>query len=393
MKFIMQYTYHVVLIFVLCVNFSCKTDKEPTIVKYDDDSEDQYFADYESPSLKWGLIDTLGNFVISPIYDDILEVVDTQYIAANLGGKWGYIDKTGKTVKDFNYKSVRQWSDDCGLVMDFKNNLFILHADGSLSDTLKYSEVREFKQGFAVARSSGYYVFIDKKGKQAFEGEFLSAQDFEQGTAIVKIENKGYGVINSKGDVVIDAKYKSMKREQKGYIVKMNDNTFTYLDRNGKNRFSSNFEKAFPFNYSHTIVQRNQNFELIDQKGKTVTEILANTVEYAGEKKWKSKKGNKWSILDSLGNQMCAYEFDNTYVFSEGFLAVSIGDKWGYIDADCHQILEPILPLAWSFSNGFCRVIDKGRYSVMNRKGDIIDNIRKIELRDFRYGLAKASSL
>lgn len=53
-----------------------------------------------------GLINTMGEEIISPQYDDILLNIDASLIPVEKNGYWGIIDKQNNILVPFNYKSI-----------------------------------------------------------------------------------------------------------------------------------------------------------------------------------------------------------------------------------------------------------------------------------------------
>ena len=137
----------------------CKSEQNTII--YADDSESQYFDDYESPRFKWGLIDTTGAEVLAAIYDDIKDPLDLHHIPTSLNGKWSYINILGKPVVPHVYKSVETWTDNVGWARNFDDTYHII-SDQSISDTIKAEAVRPFSNGLAAIRHDGRWQYINK---------------------------------------------------------------------------------------------------------------------------------------------------------------------------------------------------------------------------------------
>ena len=56
--------------------------------------------------------------------------------------------------------------------------------------------------------------------------------------------------------------------------------------------------------------------------------------------------------------------------------AVKIGEKWGYIDTDGNQVIEPQFQEARSFSNGLAAVKKSGYWGYIDSEGNmVIENI------------------
>lgn len=53
---------------------------------------------------KYGYINKSGEYAIDPQFDDALAFADNDLAAVKKENRWGYIDKEGKTVIDFQYR-------------------------------------------------------------------------------------------------------------------------------------------------------------------------------------------------------------------------------------------------------------------------------------------------
>ena len=92
------------------------------------------------------------------------------------GGKYGYIDNTGKMVIEPQYYSGSRFTEDMAMV------------------------VMEKTKGRPLV---GY---INKEGKVVIEPQFEGGAPFHEGLAMVK-KNKKAGVINTKGEMVVEPKF------------------------------------------------------------------------------------------------------------------------------------------------------------------------------------------
>ena len=53
---------------------------------------------------------------------------------------------------------------------------------------------------------------------------------------------------------------------------------------------------------------------------------------------------------------MISAQFENADEFSEGFAAVKINGKWGYINKAGHLVIEPKLDRVYSFQHGLALI-------------------------------------
>jgi hypothetical protein len=128
---------------------------------------------------KWGFMDTTGKWVIDPQFEGVAGFADG-LAPVLVGGRWGYIDQKGKFVVNPQY-------DGCG----------------------------EFYEGYANFLSSGKWGFIDTKGRVVSDAKFLAAFPFSDGLASVQTED-GWGFIDRTGKMAISPQFDSASMFQNG---------------------------------------------------------------------------------------------------------------------------------------------------------------------------------
>ena len=379
------YTRHLAILLGVTLLLCCKS--EPTTITYKDNSESNYFEDYESPRFKWGLIDITGTEVLKAKYDDLKDPIDLNHIPASLKGKWSYINTQGKSLFPHQFKSVESWSDNAGWAQNFDDSYHII-TDKSISDTINAEAVRPFGDGLAAIRVDGRWQYIDKQGQQAIPTTYNRAGQFADNQAIVKMP-QGYAVIDKSGNYVIEPAYAKIKKDDSGYLVKNSDG-YSYIDNSGKSKWKGKYEQATTFNGQFALVKSNGEYQIISQQGTVIKSLPYTYVTSAGEGYWKYRQEDKWGILNPNGKVIKEPTFIDCYQFEEGFLVAAIAeDKWGILDSELEVIVPFDYPLLWSFKNGYARIISEGFIQVINSEGEILPNIQQVELRDFHNGLAR----
>ena len=136
---------------------------------------------------KWvynmGFVDTKGNLVVTPKYDDVKGKGFTNgraWVKKHDSDYWTLIDKTGKEIPTNQYKKV-------GYIYENNNGLM------------------------AVYNDKGEMGFINSEGKEVIPCKYLGASFFSQGLACVMPydgKEANYGFINTKGEVVIPFQFK-----------------------------------------------------------------------------------------------------------------------------------------------------------------------------------------
>ncbi len=127
---------------------------------------------------------------------DTYSQVDSLFLKQK-NGKYGYVNKKGKTVIKF-----------------------------------QFDYAKPFTEGFAPVLNISLFHFIDTTGKVAFEGNFFDAGNFSEGLAYVSNIKNGnvfggpreYGFINNKGELVIDYKYLFADDFKNGFAIVLMEN-------------------------------------------------------------------------------------------------------------------------------------------------------------------------
>jgi hypothetical protein len=121
---------------------------------------------------KWGYIDETGKMIIEPAWDEALSFADG-LAPAQKDDKWGYIDKTGKVVVELTWDDAEVFFGGVAIVV--KNGKFgFIDATGKVISEAKWASVGKFTHGLAVVHSSahdadGSVAIINLKGETIFE--------------------------------------------------------------------------------------------------------------------------------------------------------------------------------------------------------------------------------
>jgi len=238
---------------------------------------------------------------------------DINYVAVENNGKWGMTLKDGSREINFEYDYVGAYDQETGVIPCCKDGLYYyIDAQGYkkyISD-IEYQFLGSFGSELAPAQREGKYGYIDTEfNEQKFEFEF--AGSFANNIAAVKKGGK-WALINEKLEPITKYEYDEI-----------------LMDTNG---FCSNFNV-----------------------------IIA-------------KKGDKYLFLNHEGKQIGKETFDMVSLpaSNETFIAVKVGEKWGFADSKGKITIEPQYQNAKSFSMGIAPVEIEDRWGYINTKGEIV---------------------
>ncbi len=202
--------------------------------KYGDDS---YFIDKKGEKAKhlpidgsifingisfcgYKLIDTLGNVLIDSISE--WRGADMEYIKVRRKDKWGFIDRKGNIIIDFQYEEDRNKGFDK-----------ILKLNTDSLDALpkaRFRNVGYFFEGLARIKIDSLYGFINLKNEIVIEPIFKVVHNFSEGLAGATLDGKTWGFINKEGKFEIEPEYYMVDIFENGICAIKNIDTTRYLD-------------------------------------------------------------------------------------------------------------------------------------------------------------------
>ena len=255
-------------------------------------------------------------------------------------GKLGVIDMKGNVIIPFEYRySVFRYSD--GIICCCKSSedlwCYFDHDGKKLFETHDGGP-SQFHDGFACKYSSeaGKYYFIDKKGEKAFGGKMWEwADDFSDGMASV-VDGRGWGFINTEGELVIPCKYDSAAEQNPGgfseglaaVVIVPERDLFGYIDKTGKQVFPNLYFADTQFSEGLAWVwdRESQRYGYIDKTGKLVIKLEQN---WNGDSFHEGLAlvrmgGNKQGFIDTTGKLVIdlGEEYDEAFQFQEGLARV-----------------------------------------------------------------------
>lgn len=346
---------------------------------------------------KYGFIDTLGNVVIEPQFENAYQFSEG-LACAKKDGKFGYVDTTGNFVIPAMFKGsdhfkggfAKVWIDNGKEV-----KVGVIDQKGKWVLKPKYDIVTHQNDGFVGAVREGKMAFFDLKKKKfitKFEFDHNECWSFAEGLAMVKIKNH-YGFVNSQGEVAIKAIYRQVRDMQfSNGLASVRDEKsgkWGYINQLGEQVIDFRYDEAYRFEENVAWVRDNYGdlWHAIDTNGNTIFDLKVN---YA----WGYKDGlcgveinKKYGVIDHFGNWVIQPNYDWIHVyFSDGWICFynRIGEevKWGALDDKGNEIVPPLYSRTLR-NDGDCGMIElymgdcdndinNCSLGYANRKGEII---------------------
>lgn len=152
-------------------------------------------------SFQWVIQPQFENYFYSGVGERYQLFGDTGLAMMQKDGKYGAIDKSGKTVIPFQYEEL--WPVSEGLIVFRQGGKYgYLNADGTAAIPARYENASGFNNGLAVVYDGSKAFLIDKKGQSVPGADQLNPSSYfkenEDGTKVVHTPGQ-YVVIEKNG--------------------------------------------------------------------------------------------------------------------------------------------------------------------------------------------------
>lgn len=359
---------------------------------------------------KYSVIDRSGNKLNAEAYEMIREFSDGRaafnkggiwksgrYYGSDLrlvGGKWGFLDASGKEIIAPAYDYVYDFDNGKAKVRSGER-VFWIDKNGKETDPpLPAKKTKEF----TVFCAPGFFGYIGMDGKFVIEPQYFAAKEFSEGLAAVmplrasdmecnnvpetnsdeyEISHRGYSrmlnrLLNIDHDYGIDFDMNSRKKMLQDSI-NMADSImalqrslrrlYGYADRTGNMVLPAKYEVALPFHNGRAYVLFREKWGVIDTKGNW---IFAPVLEWPDELSFVNfDYGND-------GRQYYNYDSERSagaFSFNEGVGCIYKYGYYGFIDTAGKIIAAPVYDEVKPFVNGLAAVRHNGYWGYIDKTG------------------------
>lgn len=314
---------------------------------------------------------------------DLAKNLDPQLYPIEENGKWGYIDSSGKTVIEPQFKTAHEFLEGFAFVETNSGSVLLLDAAGK---TIKeVPGVYDIQEGVGWV---GYSGLVDKEGNLIqLSTTFDEARPFCNGVAWVNVGGYWYE------DLFVDGKW-------------------GLVDRSGRILIEPRFDHVQDFREERAFVEVGLRWGVIDKSGEFIVEPhLLHGQDFHEGLAWvvpaeRDKRDllDKWGLIDSTGKVIIAYKYSSAKNFSGGVALVGIVSnemriegggaqfefRFGLIDRSDNFLVQPVFAGARDFSEGVAWVRPNDRYGLIDRAARFIIEPAYDYAEDFASGVAWA---
>lgn len=176
-----------------------------------------------------GVIDADGRIILPLEYKSIIILDENKFIARK-ANQYALVTST-ETLTEFKYDKLYAPKDE---IIRFKKDKSYgyLNLAGDPLSSKTYSKATNFDSGYAAVKSNGQYHLINKSLEIAISITADNLKSAGEGLWMFKREGK-WGLIDSRGTIIMEPRYELMNRFSSGRIAVANDDLWGYCDDNG----------------------------------------------------------------------------------------------------------------------------------------------------------------
>ena len=378
----------VIIMFVIGINRLFNTEsvtQEKTVAL-------RYFPVYTEG--KWGVIDSSGNIIIQPEYDEYIVIpdnteaifictenvnyedgtYDTKVLNANGDELFTEYD-TVEAIENYD-NSNNLWYEDGILKVSQNGKYGIINTSGSVLVSPEYDDITALKgvTNSLLTEKDGLYGIIDNVGSVIIDNEYAEikpiSDQYENGYIVVD-ENGKYGVINYTKSVALDNEYddiKSVYDNGKYYIVKEGDD-WEIVDTDGNNYLSGEYDDIVSIDNENAVVEDNGKLGVVSiTNGQNIINTEYDSISYATGNNYIVSKDSKYGIMDSNGNIRVDLKYTNiVYRDAANFYEATNDDYTSdLIDTDMNVKLSNVIISELNTNKGYIKVRENNTYKYYN---------------------------
>ncbi len=265
--------------------------------------------------------------------------------------KYGYINREGQTVIDFQYTAAQDFHEGLAGVALFGKWGYI-NAQNQKIIPFKYNHVTPFKGAYAVVN---HKKIIDKKGQIIGDLGTYKIKDYFQNERAI-VENKGFQYhIRPDGKPAYQARYDEVTPFY-GEIAFVKKGEIWELKR--QDPFG---EKELKFNKQQKIAYLKKYGTQRKDKNKYGDFFL--------DKSWEKIQNGKWKLINKEGQFLTDIVFDDIELTKEGIFRAKVSRLYGISKLDGTFITELDYPVVKQVSNGILKIESKNKIGYLRPNG------------------------
>lgn len=330
---------------------------------------------------RYGYVDYKGKKRLPTEYNEISRITDIEdkdnaYLIVAKNGQYGLINNDKELIKN-EYQSISYNKTNKLLTMEKSKKYGIATLDGKVILPEEYDQI-DINGIYVYAKKADNTTVYDSKGTKVEIDKDVAILDTENENYKIKLNTKEgtkYGVIGKDGEQIIEEKYSYIEYLYGDYFRASNEKSkLGVIDSKGNEKialendslqkieesnvlqativsseitalYDSNMSKICEMKKAKIDVEENyiriynnEEIKYFNKQGKeiSVSEIYPQNTLFA------KRENDKWGFADKEGKIVVEAKYDEVTEINEfGYAGVKKDGKWGVVNSNGEEILEP----------------------------------------------------
>lgn len=295
----------------------------------EDNISKAYYALYTND--KWGIIDSKGNTIIEPMYQEMIVVLNNNkdvFLCT-----YDVNEQTG----DYKTKVINKENKEIYTKYEKVEPLENYDADGNAwyeKDVLKVLK-------------DGKYGLIDIDGKEILNAEYDKIETLKglENSILIQKDSK-IGLVNKSGATIINPEFTKIEKYdkdyKKGYITINQDKKYGLVTYAGSPILENKYEKILPiYGENYFVIEEKGEQKVINAKGEEVLKEGFDKIIQINSDGVVFTEDNKYGFMNYDGKVLVKPEYDELKEINKGILKVKDDKEYGIIDINDKEIIEP----------------------------------------------------
>ena len=326
-----------------------------------------YYALYTDE--KWGIIDSTGNTVIEPMYQEMIIVLNNRkdvflctYDVNEETGEYKTKAINRKNEEIYtNYDKIEPlenydsngnaWYEKDILKVQKDGKYGLIDIDGKEILSLDYEKIETLKglENSILVTKNGKIGLVNKSGATIINAEYSKIQKFDEdytkGYITINQENK-YGLVSYAGSTILENKYEKIHAiyGENNFVISENGKQVV-INSKGEKVLTDGFDKIKQINSDGVVFVKDKKYGFMDFEKKVLIKPEYQDLKELNAGVLKAKKDNKYGIIDLENKEKLKFKYSDLYYEQSAGFYVAEDEKYNsdILDTDLNVKLSGII--------------------------------------------------
>lgn len=351
----------------------------------------RYFPIYSEG--KWGVIDSRGNVIINPEYDEYIVIPDNTKAIFVCTINVDYTNNTydTKVINEKNeelftnydlveaienYDSSNNLWYESGILKVEQDGLYgVINTDGKQLVNCEYDSISALKgvTNSLLTEKDGKYGIVDNVGAVIINNEYEEIEpltdQYENGY-IVRDDNNKYGVINYTRTVALENNYDEIKNVYgNGMYIVREGQDWKIVDTDGNEYLDGEYDDIISIDNGNAIVENDNKYGVVSiAEGTPLINIEYDEITYGAENNYIVANDSKYGIINSSGNTLVELKYSNIVYRSSANIYEATNSDYtsDLLDSSLTVKLSNVMISELNESKGYLKIRENDEYKYYN---------------------------